>query len=78
MKIIGRAEEMDPEAIAVLVYRHLHDRELPETWAAELDFASRPKGAWMSYTFWIVLPHELAEKPLREAIQALPGVVMQL
>ena len=36
------------------------------------------KGSFISYTFWVTLPDDQAESPLREAIQKLPGVVMQL
>ena len=78
MKIIGRAAELKPDAIAALIYQHLRTAPLPSAWREELQFSERPKGAWISYTFWIVLPDEQAERPLREAIQGLPGVVMQL
>ncbi|HWQ09065.1 MAG TPA: hypothetical protein VN436_08160, partial [Holophaga sp.] len=78
MKIIGRAAELDPEKIAATVFQRLHAVQLPADWREALEFAARKNGAWISYTFWITLPHEHAEKPLREAIQRLPGVVMQL
>ena len=78
MKVIGRAGEMRPEGAATLIYQHLTQRPLPETWREELQFSERPKGAWIGYTYWVTLPDEQAERPLREAIQGLPGVVMQL
>ncbi len=78
MKIIGREGELRPEAIAALIYLHLRKAAPVADWAEELEFSQRPKGTWISYTFWVVLPDEQAERPLREAIQQLPGVVMQL
>jgi hypothetical protein len=78
MKVIGREGELRPEAIATLIYQHLRNTARAPDWAQELAFSERPKGTWISYTFWIVLPDEHAERPLREAIQRLPGVVMQL
>jgi hypothetical protein len=44
----------------------------------ETGWHSNRKGPYVSHTFWVVLPDERAEAPLREAIHALPGVVMQL
>jgi hypothetical protein len=78
MKIIGRASVMEPESIAALVFQHLGVASPLSGWREVLEFSERPKGAWISYTFWITLPDEHAERPLREAIQQLPGVVMQL
>ena len=78
MKIIGREGELRPEAIAALIYRHLRNAVPAPDWVRELEFSERPKGTWISYTFWVVLPDDQAERPLREAIQKLPGVVMQL
>lgn len=78
LKIIGRAGELRPEGVAALIFQHLTPHPLPAAWREELQFAERPKGAWISYTFWVTLPDEHAERPLREAIQGLPGVVMQL
>ena len=78
LKIIGRAPELDPEGIAALVYRHLHAASLPPDWQEALGFAERANGTWISYTYWVTLPDEHAERPLREAIQRLAGVVMQL
>lgn len=78
MKIIGREGELRPEAIAALIYQHLRKTAPAVDWVQELEFSQRPKGAWISYTFWVVLPDEQAERPLREAIQQLPGAVMQL
>jgi hypothetical protein len=78
MKIIGDAAKLNPEAIATLIFDHLKIAAAPSTWREELQFAERPKGAWISYTYWVTLPDEHTERPLREAIQKLPGVVMQL
>jgi putative lipoic acid-binding regulatory protein len=73
MKIIGRQEELQPELVLELILTHLG----PQAEGDERHSANR-KGAFISYTFWITLPHDQAETPLREAIQKLPGVVMQL
>ena len=78
MKIIGRTGELKPDAVAALIFRNLRSTPLPPAWEQELQFAEQPKGKWISYTYWVVLPDEHAERPLREAIQRLPGVVMQL
>ena len=78
MKIIGRAAVLDPEQVAQVIFQRLHAVQLPSDWRETLAFAARENGAWISYTFWITLPDEHAERPLREAIQRLPGVVMQL
>jgi putative lipoic acid-binding regulatory protein len=73
MKIIGRQEELRPEMVMELILLHLGPQ-------AEGDerHQSNCKGSFISYTFWVTLPHDQAETPLREAIQTLPGVVMQL
>lgn len=73
LKVIGRMEELRPEMVLALVLQHLGPQ-------AEDDqrHQANCKGAFVSLTFWVVLPDEHAEKPLREAIQKLPGVVMQL
>ncbi len=78
LKIIGRMAELKPEGVATLIFQHLRALPAPLTWREELQFAERPNGPWISYTFWVTLPDEHAERPLREAIQQLPGVVMQL
>jgi len=78
LKIIGRAGELQPERVATLIFQHLTPLPLPASWREELQFAERAKGAWISYTYWVILPDEHAERPLREAIQRLPGVVAQL
>lgn len=78
MKIIGRATVLEPERIAALVFQHLKITDPLSGWQGILQFSERPKGSWISYTFWITLPDEHTERPLREAIQRLPGVVMQL
>ena len=73
LKIIGRADELRAEMVAELIQIHLG----PQAGGDEQHQANC-KGAFISYTFWVTLPHELAEKPLREAIAKLPGHVMQL
>lgn len=73
LKVIGRAEDLDPGAIAALIVEHLGEQP-PE----DRPHRSNQRGAFTSFTFWVTLPHERAELPLRTAIQALPGVVMQL
>jgi len=71
LKIIGRGAEMDPQAMAAVILAHLGPQPEPEP-------TLRQNGAYTSYTFWVILPDEAAEKPLREALHQLPGVVMQL
>lgn len=73
MKIIGRQEELQPDMVRELILAHLG----PQAEGDEQHQANC-KGAFISYTFWVTLPHDQAETPLREAIQKLPGVVMQL
>ncbi len=73
MKIIGRQEELRPDMVMELILAHLG----PQADGDEQHTAAC-KGAFISYTFWVTLPHGQAETPLREAIQKLPGVVMQL
>lgn len=73
MKVIGRLEELRPEMVLNLILQHLG----PQAEGDEQHHANC-KGAFISYTFWVTLPDDQAEKPLREAIQKLPGVVMQL
>ncbi|HJV23316.1 MAG TPA: DUF493 family protein [Holophagaceae bacterium] len=73
IKVIGHAAQLRAEMIAALILEHLGPQ-------AEDDRAHQVacKGAFISYTFWVVLPHDQAERPLREAIAKLPGHVMQL
>ena len=73
MKIIGRQEELRPDMVMELILAHLGPQ--PE---GDEQHQANCKGAFISYTFWITLPDDKAETPLREAIQKLPGVVMQL
>jgi putative lipoic acid-binding regulatory protein len=73
MKIIGRQEELRPDMVMELILAHLG----PQAEGDEQHTANC-KGSFISYTFWVTLPHDKAETPLREAIQKLPGVVMQL
>lgn len=73
IKVIGQEAVLRPEQIAALILQYLGSQPKDD----ELHQANR-RGAYISYTFWITLPHENAEAPLRQAIQALPGVVMQL
>jgi len=80
LKIIGSATELQALQIAELIHEHLGDATaaLSEAWEQDYRYSAHTKGAWISHTFWITLPHEHAERPLREAIQRLPGIVMQL
>ena len=73
MKIIGKGGVLDPERVAELIQAHLGPQ--PE---ADRAPSARENGAFISYTFWVTLPDEHAERPLREAIHALPGCLMQL
>lgn len=73
LKIIGRVGKLVPEEIARLILQRLG----PQPQADQV-FSSRPHGPYISYTFWVTLPNEHAERPLREAIQQLPGYVMQI
>ena len=73
IKVIGHATQLKADMIAVLILEHLGPQ-------ADEDRAHQVacKGAYISYTFWVLLPDEHAERPLREAIAKLPGHVMQL
>jgi len=73
MKVIGRQEELQPDLVLALILAHLGPQA-----PGDERHQSNAKGAFISYTFWITLPNDQAETPLREAIQRLPGVVMQL
>ncbi len=73
LKVIGKEGVLDPVRVEELIRQHLG----PQAEGDRLPTAHR-KGAYISYTFWVVLPDEGAERPLREAIHALPGCVMQL
>ncbi|NTV74754.1 MAG: DUF493 domain-containing protein [Holophaga sp.] len=73
LKIIGRGAEMDPLRMAALILEHLGPQP-----AGDQAHSANRKGAYTSFTFWVTLPHDRAEAPLRAALQGLPGVVMQL
>jgi putative lipoic acid-binding regulatory protein len=73
LKVIGRQEELRPDMVLELILAHLGPQ--PE---GAVQHQANCKGAFISYTFWVTLPHGQAETPLREAIQRLPGVVTQL
>lgn len=73
MKVIGRQEELRPDMVMELILAHLGPQA-----AGDQDHHSNCRGAFVSHTFWVTLPDAQAETPLREAIQKLPGVVMQL
>ena len=73
LKIIGRGAEMDAAGMALLIEQHLGPQ--PE---ADRGHSSNQRGAYLSLTFWVTLPDDQAELPLRTALQAMPGVVMQL
>ena len=71
LKIIGREDILDHSAITSIILSQLGEQD-------RTDWHSNKKGAYISYTFWVLLPDKHAEEPLRKAIHALPGVVMQL
>ena len=71
IKVIGREGILDPSAISAIILEHLGEID-------EAGWHSKKKGEYVSYTFRVALPNEHAEEPLRKAIHALPGVVMQL
>lgn len=73
MKIIGRMGVLDPAQVEILVMKHLG----PQL-EGDRGYSANQKGAFISYTFWVTLPNAEAERPLREAIHALPGCMMQL
>jgi putative lipoic acid-binding regulatory protein len=73
LKVIGRMEELRPDMVMALILEHLGPQ--PQ---ADQGHQTACKGAYLSLTFWVTLPEVAAERPLREAIQKLPGVVMQL
>jgi putative lipoic acid-binding regulatory protein len=73
LKVIGRIEELRPDMVMALILAHLGPQ--PD---GDSQQQANCKGAFISYTFWVTLPHAQAEAPLREAIQKLPGVVTQL
>ena len=73
IKVIGKMGILDPVRIGALIQERLGP-QAPEDRVP----SSHQKGAYISFTFWIVLPDADAERPLREAIHALPGCVMQL
>lgn len=73
LKVIGRMEELRADMVMGLIVEQLGPQ--PE---GDQRHQTACKGAYLSLTFWVTLPSPEAERPLREAIQKLPGVVMQL
>lgn len=73
LKIIGHAALMDRGAMIRVIQEHLGPQ--CET---DRNPSENSKGAYVSLTFWVLLPHDQAEAPLRAALQTLAGVVMQL
>ncbi|MBI3131193.1 MAG: DUF493 family protein [Acidobacteria bacterium] len=73
LKVIGHAHLLKAEIVASVIVAHLGPQA-----ESDLQAGVNCKGAYLSLTFWVVLPDEHAERPLREAIHKLPGVVMQL
>ena len=71
LKVIGRQGTLDPLAIRAVITKHLGEQE-------KSDWQTKKRGEYISFTFWVVLPNANAEEPMRKAIHALPGVVMQL
>jgi putative lipoic acid-binding regulatory protein len=73
LKVIGRQSELRPEMVLALILEHLGPQD-----EADQRHGANCKGDYVSLTFWVVLPHAEAERPLREAISKLPGYQMQL
>ena len=73
LKVIGRMEELRADMVMAVILEHLGPQ--PE---GDQRHQTACKGAYLSLTFWVTLPHPDRERPLREALQKLPGVVMQL
>jgi len=73
LKVIGKFRLLQSEQVAEVILEHLGPQ--PE---ADQAPSAKLKGTYISYTYWVTLPDEHAERPLREAIMALPGYVMQL
>ncbi len=73
LKVIGKAGVLEPARVEALILEHLGPQA-----AGDGIHAAHEHGAYIAYTFWVTLPSEQAERPLREAILALPGYVMQL
>ncbi len=73
LKVIGHAHLLKAEIIVQVIVAHLGPQA-----DGDLQASVNCKGAYLSLTFWVTLPDEHAERPLREAIHKLPGVVMQL
>jgi len=71
IKVIGTDGILDHSAITSIIIEQLGEQD-------RTGWHSNRKGAYVSHTFWVVLPDECAEAPLRVAIHALPGVIMQL
>ena len=65
--------ELRSEMIAATILAHLGPQG-----ADEGTSSSNCKGAFISFTFWVTLPQQDSETPLREALTRLPGYVMQL
>ncbi|WP_005035912.1 DUF493 domain-containing protein [Holophaga foetida] len=73
IKVFGHEGQLQPEAVAALVTHHLGLQP-----PADAEPQANRKGRYISFTFWVTLPDEASERPLREAIALLPGYVMQL
>lgn len=73
LKVFGRKETFQPERVAELILGHLGPQPEDDRLAT-----SHAKGDYIAYTFWITLPNEQVELPLRKAVGELPGYVMQL
>ncbi|MBP1627231.1 MAG: hypothetical protein H6Q00_1706 [Holophagaceae bacterium] len=73
IKIFGHEGHLQPGSIAAVIQEHLGSPSQPDA-----EPQVNRKGRYISYTFWVTLPDEASERPLREAIAGLPGYVMQL
>lgn len=73
IKIIGKDGELSLECLKDLILKHINSMD-----PSELNHSLNRRGNYISYTFWVILTDENVEFPLRQAIQKLPGYVMQL
>jgi len=73
LKVIGWSQQISEAKLTALIQEHLGPF-LPDS---GLDHINQ-KGAYSSFTYWILLPDEESERPLREAIHRMPGVIMLL
>lgn len=73
LKVIGRLGELQADMVAAAIRAHLGPQGDDEAASG-----CNCKGAFVSHTFWVTLPDEASELPLREALTRLPGYIQQL